>query len=30
MAEQELNGPQISAGFKEMYSECVPPMSIKT
>ena len=24
MAEQELNGPQISAGFKEMYSECVP------
>ena len=24
MPEQELNGPQISAGFEEMYGECVP------
>src|SRR5215475_15913206 len=24
MAEQELNGPHISTGFKEMYGECVP------
>src|SRR5258708_39350155 len=24
MTEEELNGPQISAGFEEMYSECVP------
>ena len=23
MTEQELNGPQISAGFEEMYSECM-------
>jgi hypothetical protein len=30
MAEQELNGPHISTGFKEMYGECVPTMSIKT
>jgi hypothetical protein len=30
MAEQELNGPHISAGFEKMDSECVPTMSIKT
>jgi hypothetical protein len=31
MAEQELNGPQIScAGFEKMDGECVPTMSIKT
>ena len=24
MAEQKLNGPQISAGFEEMYRKCVP------
>jgi hypothetical protein len=24
MTEEELNGPQVGAGFEEMYSECVP------
>jgi hypothetical protein len=24
VAEQELNGPQIGAGFKEVDGECVP------
>jgi hypothetical protein len=24
MTEEELNGPQVGAGFEEMYGECVP------
>jgi len=27
MAEQELNGPQIGAGFKEMDGKCMATMS---
>src|SRR5258708_39490856 len=29
MTEEELNGPQISAGFEEMNSECVPKRMLR-
>ena len=30
MTEQQLNGPQIGAGFEQMDSECVTVMSSST